>query len=996
MILSFIALSVAALSAMNEIDKIIGAEQIGNASYGAAQLFAPLSMPNRWSTAFTDWATVSCTVPIQSWLIIYLGIDVIFIAGYCGLLRGIDIRWNIVGTQWIVALVAIDLTEDMLAATATTALPGSASCGVLVWSPPFWLISIASMAKWATTIVVAIRIIYGASRRPNASLISRRLGIAFKMQRFSLIVVGILAALMITPGQDIFDQVTDIQRSWLLTEQHVTGAMHIVAAALTFAVLASLLKYLSKVRAIRALMAYGGRDTERPDSHSSLWLATSGGLILIAVLLQVLGLADVAWWSLVGAAAIPVVVVVVNFAVEHWTSDRKLSARPQDPPVVPVVRLVGDLLAVTVLSLLGIGLVRSFVGPLLIGDQWGTSAAAIVVGLGISVGVWHVALPILKAQLIEEPAGAPSPAGFVDSMAAGPWWWNRRLATAGLGTAALTAPLLFFPAFLGRILGVLGILALGLSILTLVFTALAIAAQRRVPLQLFRIMGLRATPMITLVLLAGIAASLLDPTSDLHAARAPIDSAATSAARTQWESSGFTDGVLKQAPRSGSVEQWLDSPLTAQCAKPVDQQIGGREVQVMPMLLVGATGGGIRAAWWTVGTMTAFKNDPCAAHSVLAASGASGGSIGLGVMLAAADPIAAIGSMADPAPLAEAADGLIVRDIAAGFTGINAAVAGTAAGDRFPDRAGLLEQSWERQVPELTSPFPLPPAAAGGPLPGQAQVPWRTFFNSTSAPTGCRVIIGDVRIRPVGPNGPESTDCGVTDSSPGVPGSYSLFAAKPCLVGTRVSTAMLLSSRFPYVTPSGLVRGSCDQSDQLIDGGYAENSGIGTIDELSSDVMPLVRAHNAASLAGTGPINLVVPVVVSVENTPRVSRRTATKAQAVPEALVPIVGGLRRGATLSDTDSLIERTQNSTADWLPCATTTCAAQFAAINELLDDRAVIVAPAQAPQIAAPLGWVLSEASRASLNNSLDAQKRCQTDSPTMDCAFGRLLARVSSD
>jgi hypothetical protein len=44
----------------------------------------------------------------------------------------------------------------------------------------------------------------------------------------------------------------------------------------------------------------------------------------------------------------------------------------------------------------------------------------------------------------------------------------------------------------------------------------------------------------------------------------------------------------------------------------------------------------------------------------------------------------------------------------------------------------------------------------------------------------------------------------------------------------------MLASRFPFVTPSGVVGPCAAQGEQqLVDGGYVENSGLGTIVDLA-------------------------------------------------------------------------------------------------------------------------------------------------------------------
>ena len=46
----------------------------------------------------------------------------------------------------------------------------------------------------------------------------------------------------------------------------------------------------------------------------------------------------------------------------------------------------------------------------------------------------------------------------------------------------------------------------------------------------------------------------------------------------------------------------------------------------------------------------------------------------------------------------------------------------------------------------------------------------------------------------------------------------------------RLSTAALLSARFPIISPAGVLRNDADASfgDRVVDGGYFENSGLST------------------------------------------------------------------------------------------------------------------------------------------------------------------------
>lgn len=62
-----------------------------------------------------------------------------------------------------------------------------------------------------------------------------------------------------------------------------------------------------------------------------------------------------------------------------------------------------------------------------------------------------------------------------------------------------------------------------------------------------------------------------------------------------------------------------------------------------------------------------------------------------------------------------------------------------APGEGWVDRAGLMEKSWEAQVPEFSGDFFDPPARLDGELSAAL------VLNSTSTSTGCRVLVSHVR-----------------------------------------------------------------------------------------------------------------------------------------------------------------------------------------------------------------------------------------------------------
>jgi hypothetical protein len=197
----------------------------------------------------------------------------------------------------------------------------------------------------------------------------------------------------------------------------------------------------------------------------------------------------------------------------------------------------------------------------------------------------------------------------------------------------------------------------------------------------------------------------------------------------------------------------------------------------------------------------------------------------------------------------------------------------------------------------------------------------------------------------------------------------------------------MLASRFAYVTPSGVVsrcRGL--EPSQLIDGGYSDNTGLGTVVDLAPLWTNLVRAHNDAVLE-QGHGQLVVPMVVFLDNgtgadytlRPGAEPGTTTPSDkvwwprtwAIPEVLVPIVGSLsaKNHKVQADTGlaASAKAIQSSlcTAGSGPCTMLQGSAEAA-------HPVFVVHQNPQPSIPAPLGWVLSKASQSDLDADMKTQ------------------------
>lgn len=1053
LLLLMAAVAVVVLVVMNEISKVVGDVAVGARTHSASAVFAPFVGVNSLLEAFGDWAAyVAKTLPaLQSWLFVYVALDLIFISLYVLIAVGLHERsrtWRRVpgpagdetspaaqppvpspvhrwSVLWcgIPIVGAIDATEDVFAILLIRHLPegpdGFASPSAWTWIAVVGMM-LATWLKWGAVVVVVAATIYkllGLQSRTPVRWLT-----AFKIQRFSLVIVLLLAVFMVAPGGDIFDQVADVERSWISG----ISLIQAVFAVVCFGLLAAALWYLGGLRAVRSGLAFTGTTIrigtttrKEPNDDNGLvwvvrWLVIPAVLVLLAVTLALFSSARVSWFALIGACTVPAAVVAANAVLLRLKVEPTVHKRLIDPGVTPYVWLIGDYLAVAVCWILGLSIVRSFTALVILDVDRAAALIAVAIGAIVAVAVLPIAWIRFGRQFRDarRPFDVPPsvrevrsttlrdgisstdepPAvkrGWTDSSVDHKFDVTRSSLrwTAFLAFPVAAATLILFPEIVAR-LGPVGTVALCLALITVGFIALAVVVQWREPLLLFRGLRLDTTPALTLIAIAGLlGATVFDRSPDTHLTRSPDAAEAGPTPLSAWQGTPFAQ----------SVQNWLDDNQTQSCAIDVGRAGDGRAIRVMPLVLVGAAGGGIRAAWWTVNVLHTLADDPCGRHAVLAVSSVSGSSLGMALMLTSKDPIGDAARLGDAAPLSQAVDGLLTRDLFTGLTGIN--VAAPANDSDYPDRAALLEQSWEQAVPSLSTPFPNPPENLRDPstaIEPKWQVPWRAFLNTTSARTGCRVVISDVTTEPANAP-PANPNCDLSGDS-SIPGSYNLFAAQPCLAGMRTSTAALLSSRFPYILPSGLVDSpDCaattgrDVSDQLIDGGYAENSGLGTLGDLAGQYMPLVRDHNRRQLASSADqITVVVPIVISLDNSPQVTVTSAAPHPPVAETLVPVMSGIRRGATLQNTAALLERTLNQTADWLPCTPIgACSGLAGEIEEAVvarfSARGVEAAPASAPRVAAPLGWAMSAASRAAMDTAvIELLNDCGSN-----CAFSSL-------
>jgi len=302
------------------------------------------------------------------------------------------------------------------------------------------------------------------------------------------------------------------------------------------------------------------------------------------------------------------------------------------------------------------------------------------------------------------------------------------------------------------------------------------------------------------------------------------------------------------------------------------------------------------------------------------------------------------------------------------------------------------------------------------------------ILTSSAARDGCRALLSQVDLHQEINTG-KWPSCGNSDAGRHSWDAFALYSEGPdadeatvgkhCLGNLPAMTAGLLASRFPYLTPSGVV-GSCNELDptQLIDGGYTDNTGLGTINALGPLWVPLVQIHNDGVLAD-GEGELIMPVVVFLENgtggdysvtdrelasesvgdneeaPPQQAGDWGWASKPIPEILIPPVGNhnARDHKVSANTALARSRVLARAALCTPPVPGTAATTTDTRLECLDllDYPLATRPVfvihQTPQpsIAAPLGWSVSSASVSDLDADMDEQAKPYSERATPDPA-----------
>lgn len=1000
--LAWLGLALAAWVAMGQISSIV-AEVTATGQYpvsaltGLGQLGAIGTAPHAPMLA---WAEAGVAFPaLRTWLWTYIGMNLLFIVGFT--LLGTTVlksRPQVRSTRWLLAAVAAGYTLEAAMGAVTLIIARPDASGNGGQDAMAWPLHVATELKWLAVVTLAGWLAYRVHASYRDYRVSplpmdartgiyadlRRLFQALEVQRFSVVVVLLLGLMAIGPPLNgTLEQMPDVQRAWLNSGSYA-GLRQLLLAAFAQLLLALMLASLGRMRTVRAQAKFAGHgDDRRADPQLRIWLGIALFVPALAGVLSLTSAAKVSWTRVAAGSGVLLILALVSWGIDLPDRHRAGLLAPfpgralpdQDRNVVSITKLGGDALAVLVVAVTPLGAVRSFMAPALViggapvaalaAGLFGAFAVPLLCGLLPSIGNPPVHSPAAEAP---EPHTARAQRRQRDRHLAGT---VRLLWVIGAVFLLTDIWLIVAPLNATHVFGVLATAVIAIGSLATLLGTLAFLVQTRKPLSLFRFLRLNVTPVLTIIVLIAVVGGVLDKNSSLHQVSGPVAAAG--------------------APRpslSATLATWLRSPLTTACAiaTPRAANADGHQVRIEPLVQVAASGGGIRAAWWTVHVLSTIAGTRCGKHDVFAVSSVSGGSVGTAVLAAVpsgtSHPIAAadasIATMADPDALAAGIDGFMLRDTIAGYTGIDVMAAQMPGTARFPDRAALMQAVWQNQDAWLRAPFPL----------RHSWLPWTLLFNSTSVTTGCRAVLSSVAL----PHPPATSvqndglSCGVGASGP--TGSYDFFARLRCMQNISTATAAMLSARFTYITPSGTMNG-CGQasgtfSDQLVDGGYGDASGLSTLINLAPTLMARVREFNSSAIASAvpgQPVTLVVPVTVYLGNSVQPARQMVIPART-PEVTVPTSAQSKGAATeLTGTDALLQNAgaATSASAWLTCgsADVVCSTAQAIARAAVPNPLIMVTPKEFPGVAAPLGWLLSHSSQQALEAAL---QRDLSDNP----------------
>lgn len=967
---------------------LAAAQSEGRSAYRMSALSSPFWGDARIVDALNAWSAAGVEGGIsrlvESWVRLHMVFDIVVWTPATFLL----LLWGLAKASpgrrppaWFAALPLLYFLFDEAENLVTLWLASDLSVPAHVFQsgPGTQLLLWLTWAKWLVGLAAALVVVLCAAlsrqeRPPHRLADLVRIGWVVRVQ---IVAVMVLGTVIVLPAGGPLEQFPDILRSandpGLLSWSVVLPALALVALAVALwgggeVVVQTLLDRATAGRAEHpdpeprndpSPVVDEDRTTLKKDRRYLAMAAIGPTVVAAAIWLVGRDVLHPAIFALCVPLALVGAITLVNQVIWYADTNTPATLADQVPwsrshdwtdEQIDHVRTLVVLLVVAPPTLIsGLGAIRAYAPQLLLaGDNRVVDLVRFDPFWWVTLGFVVVIVGTPLVYRLVRWAGAPrlGPTGVITVARFHP---GLVLSVAAIALVLLGGAFAIWPKVVGREFHGHGTVTMWLAVLAAVAGLVQWGAERHDPVHFARRLGFERTPWFAIgfvwVLLTAALAG-----EGYHAAATTTD---------RPEPVGVED----------ALNQWYAEAL--RCRDLTESTGPGT---VLPLVLVAAPGGGARAAYWTAISMAGVsRNDACAGDSVFAASGVSGGSVGLAVWSASeVDEVdTAVRDLTGPDTLSANLATMLFRDMPMSLFGLN---------PRGVDRATVTEDMWVERVPGLAEDF------YAGPGKGDLWDPI-LLFNSADLASGCKVLVTrldlavdrapmtDPTSRTLGCAATPRTADGEAPSAlaAGTLEARNFLSAEPECDGAgdadgesdvslSVATAAHLSSRFPFVSPTGRMY-RCDSGQMLeqlyvADGGYLENTGIHTLLGLWDDIQPWVEEHNQD---GVGPS--VVPVAVLVDNHYR-SPAKAKPGSQLNELNAPqqALGGLRR--SLLGTETMEQQL--------------AAAFTGAVPGLPDDSTVssnaprwfVVAPTTRPQIAAPLGWSLSDTARASLRCQLD--------------------------
>ncbi len=422
-----------------------------------------------------------------------------------------------------------------------------------------------------------------------------------------------------------------------------------------------------------------------------------------------------------------------------------------------------------------------------------------------------------------------------------------------------------------------------------------------------------------------------------------------------------------------------------------------------PVFLVATEGGGIRAAYFTASVLAALQERcPAFAQHTLAISGVSGGSLGASVFAAlaaddarnAADTSCNLAGVPKPGRIVERSREVLSADLLSPLLGAMLFPDALQRVIPFPisafDRSRALEyaveSSWRHSTPAdcpECDDMRLSERAMdlySQPAPRNA-VP-NLFLNTTEAGTGQIIPYATVRIAGLATpfRDRAEIDNEKIDAVKPSPSRIESLTLQDRMADDRIplSTAAIVSARFPYLTPAGTITYS---GGHYVDGGYFENSGTFLISGLVQNLIGQQLSYPAGKSAVLDAARNAVFIVIVIQSEPCTrdsidsgcEEDATTSDNSWSELLSPIRALLStRGKRaeysfdgLGATTALIEQLAGPHDTTTGDNDTTCDYRVCAVTLRFRNRT---------RSDIPLTWVLSSAARQSMDNAVDGMER----------------------